>query len=78
MITAVRTILSDSKAVVLPKRKRPSTEVSQQPFDPAFLCGNTPDALGRILSRRDSSFLALPAGQSPQEKNGGERGAVFH
>ena len=45
--------------------------VSGPPFDPAFLCGKRLDGPGTIFSPRDSSSIALPAGQSEWGKTGG-------
>ncbi|MGD0627600.1 MAG: hypothetical protein ABSB32_23235 [Thermodesulfobacteriota bacterium] len=71
---AGKAIPSDSKAVVPLYNRRASAEVLGQPFDPAFPRGNTPDASRRILSRRDSSSIAFPAGQSERGKNWGWAG----
>ena len=68
---AGRAIPSDSKALVPLQSGLASAEVSRQPFDPAFLCGKTLDGPGRILSRRDSSSIALPPGPSWRVENWG-------
>ena len=48
--------------------------IFRQPSDSALLCGKKLDALGRIISSRDSSSIALPAGQSERGKTGSGQG----
>ena len=68
---ARRVIPSNSKAVLPLWGRRGSAEVLRKPFDPAFPHGNASDAPGKILSHRDSSSIALHAGQSKRGRNRG-------